>query len=53
MGIKRTEQVYKVMDNGKKWIVSSGAGKNPVVYEVTKVDSPTRGSIDHFMVKTV
>ena len=52
MNIKRSEQTYEVMENEKKWRVSSGTGKAQVVYEVTKINCPTKGGLEHFMVKT-
>ncbi len=51
MIIKRNKETYEVKANEKKWRVSSGVGKARVIYEVTKVEGPARGGLEHFMVK--
>lgn len=48
---KKTEKLYEVDENRKRWRVSDSTDKAGVIYEVTKIQCPTKGGLEHFVVR--
>ena len=48
---KKTEKLYEVDENRKRWRISENSDKASVIYEVIKIQCPTKGGLEHFIVR--
>ncbi len=48
---KKTEKLYEEDENRKRWRISESSDNASVIYEVTKIQYPTKGGLEHFIVR--